>query len=235
MLSRHNLNLASNEYAGMVDYESAQLDQRRVIPSAWIMQLVLAISSLPALAIPFLDFDSGTSPVDAIVERRGILIVVGCGFFVPWLLLAWKARLALLSFPTHSELRATGALSWLSIVPALCAIYAMLVIPFQRSANPNDDFNEIMIGLAMGLAALAICAAGMWQTRIIGRRLGPANAIAARLLVAYVTVALCCLMAFFPTPSVGYWLTAAVVAVFITEFISMTCGVEAFSRRSART
>jgi hypothetical protein len=229
-LRRHDHNLGIDEFAGVVDYAPARVGRRRFVPSARGLQLLLTIGSLPALVVPFLDFDFGTSPLDTIVEKRGLLAVIGCGFFVPYLFFAWKLRLTLLIYPSRRELRAAAVLSWLSILPALVALFALVSLPFERSMNPWNNWNEIMIDLAMALVGIFICVAGLWLARRINRHLGSADAIAARLLVTYVTVAACCLMAFFPTRYIGYRLTVAVVLIFTTEFIVMASGTGVIHR-----
>jgi hypothetical protein len=179
----------------------------RVRRIAWI------VSTLPAAIVPVLDFYWSVSPLDVWRELpdhgfdgEWALACAALTFFIAYLLIAWRLRLALWWQPGRRESRAAiiGAL--------LCTAgpVTMMVgaIPSLAQANTSE------VAALYGTLGGGLLAGGAMAWRC--RRHLPAAADAL-ILGAYLGNATFCLHAFRDGPEIGYWFTVAACIVFLPQ------------------
>jgi hypothetical protein len=186
------------------------------------LDLLFFVLSLPALAIPFLNFTYGTSPLEAAEEFSfdfsrwlGELPLLGLSFFIGLVVVIWKLR-QLLGPPRRWELWVMLATVLIMALPHGAVLVLLLKEMFRYGNWPSGILNWSILILGAGIPIVAMLVA--WRLRTRQRF---ARALEVLAMWPFLANGYMCLLGFHEDRQVGYWLTLWIAVLWIIELAAL--------------
>jgi len=195
----------------VLDYAQAPPTTRRPL------ELIFLLLWLPALAIPFLDFTHGVTPLAAAGEiANGAIPLLGISFFIAFPIIIWKFR-RWLAPPARWERRITLALVFVCAAPHVMEMALIARDIIHDPHWPTGGWVRVLMEWSILICGFGIPLLGLLLALSLHRRGESARALEILMMSPFVANAAMCLFAFYDDPETGYWLTIWIVMVGLGE------------------